>query len=128
MTGDSTSLKSYLCESLLNYITDPSHSLDEESKSQLYKLLFSLIKENNNIIIGMVHSEVTSNERAQIAQLIKKLLNTLSTVIDSDRTILRDSKRHGESDIYDPTTKFLKRIYSEMTSCRFDCFYSSYSP
>lgn len=122
MTGDSTSLKSCLCESLLNYITDPSHSLNEESKSQLYKLLFSLIKENHSIIIGMLHSEVTASEKTQITQLIKILLNTLSTVIDSDRTISRDSSRHGESDIYDPTTKFLNKTYKDMTSCRLESF------
>ena len=113
MTGDDSSLKSSLCESLLNYIINPENHLDIESQSQLYKLVFSLLKENQSIILELAHSEIDANQSKHILTNVKKLFNNLSTILDSDRTISRDSRRYGETDIYDPTTKLLQNLFKE---------------
>ena len=113
MTGDDSSLKSSLCESLLNYIINPENHLDIESQSQLYKLVFSLLKENQSIILELAHSEIDENQSKHILINVKKLFNTLSTILDSDRTISRESRRYYETDIYDPTTKLLQNLFKE---------------
>ena len=113
MTGDDSSLKSSLCESLLNYIINPENHLDIESQSQLYKLVFSLLKENKSIILELAHSEIDENQSKNILINVKKLFNTISTILDSDRTISRESRRYYETDIYDPTTKLLQNLFKE---------------